>query len=158
VATPDHHYAGLVSRISALGVDLILIAAAAGAVRVLPEVVWKTVTNLPVPHWLSTAFGLAAALLPFLYFTLCWWLPGQTVGQMLVGIAVRRRNGHEDPSLIQAALRSAFGLALFPLWIVGLLAILWDPKRRAWHDKVFRTVVPYVSRLRKTPQAEMRPR
>jgi uncharacterized RDD family membrane protein YckC len=150
VAAPDHHYAGLVSRISALGVDLILIAAAAGAVRVLPEVVWKTVTNLPVPHWLSTAFGLAAALLPFFYFTLCWWLPGQTVGQMLVGIAVRRHNGHEDPSLIQAALRSAFGLALFPLWIVGLLAILWDSKRRAWHDKVFRTVVPYVSRVRKT--------
>ena len=150
MAAPDHHYAGLVSRISALGADLLLIAAAAGAVRVLPEVVWKTVTNLPVPHWLSTAFGLAAALLPFGYFTLCWWLPGQTVGQMLVGIAVRRNNGHEDPSLIQAALRSAFGLALFPLWMIGLVSILWDPKRRAWHDKVFRTVVPYVSRLRKT--------
>ena len=150
MAAPDHHYAGLVSRISALGVDLIVVAAASGAVRVLPEVVWKTVTNLPVPHWLSVAFGLAAALLPFLYFTLFWWLPGQTVGQMLMGIAVRRNNGHEDPTLTQAALRSAFGLALFPLWMVGLLAILWDEKRRAWHDKVFRTVVPYVRRLRKT--------
>jgi uncharacterized RDD family membrane protein YckC len=69
---------------------------------------------------------------------------------MLMGIAVRRNNGHEDPTLIQAALRSAFGLALFPLWMVGLLAILWDEKRRAWHDKVFRTVVPYVRRVRTT--------
>lgn len=150
MAVPDHHYAGLVSRISALGVDLAIVAAASGAVRVLPEVVWKTVTHLSTPHWLSTAFGLAAAVLPFLYFTLFWWLPGQTVGQMLMGIAVRRNNGHEDPTLVQAALRSGFGLALFPLWIVGLLPILWDSKRRAWHDKVFRTVVPYVSRLRKS--------
>jgi uncharacterized RDD family membrane protein YckC len=150
VAVPDHHYAGLVSRIAALGVDFVIVAAASGAVRVLPEVVWKTVTHVPTPQWLSTAFGLAAAVLPFLYFTLFWWLPGQTVGQMLMGIAVRRNNGHEDPTLIQAALRSAFGLALFPLWMVGLLAILWDEKRRAWHDKVFRTVVPYVRRVRKT--------
>jgi uncharacterized RDD family membrane protein YckC len=151
VATPDHTYAGLVSRLAALGVDLILIVAAAGAVRVLPEVVWKTITTLPVPGWLKDTVGLAAALLPFLYFALFWWLPGQTVGQMLLGIAVRRHNGHEDPTLVQAALRSAFGLTLAPLWLVGMAAILWDSKRRAWHDRVFRTVVPYVTRRRKTP-------
>lgn len=150
MAAPDHTYAGLVSRFSALGVDILIIAAVASAVRVLPEVVWKTVTHLPVPGWLSATFGLAAALVPFLYFTLFWWLPGQTIGQMLMGIAVRRYNGQEDPSLIQAALRSAFGLALFPLWMVGMVAILWDSRRRAWHDKVFRTVVPYVRRSRKT--------
>ena len=148
MATPDHAYAGLVSRLAALGVDLSLVVAAASAVRVLPEVVWKTITHLPVPGWLLATFGLAAALLPFLYFALCWWLPGQTVGQMLLGIAVRRHNGQEDPTLIQAALRSAFGLALAPLWLVGMAAILWDDKRRAWHDKIFRTVVPYVARRR----------
>jgi uncharacterized RDD family membrane protein YckC len=144
VATPDRTYAGLVSRLAALGVDLILIVAAASAVRVIPEVVWKTITTLAVPGWLRATFALAAAVLPFLYFALCWWLPGQTVGQMMLGIAVRRHNGVEDPTLVQAALRSAFGLALAPLWIVGMLAVLWDTKRRAWHDKVFRTVVPYV--------------
>jgi uncharacterized RDD family membrane protein YckC len=150
VAAPDHTYAGLVSRVAALAVDVTLVAASASAVRVLPEVVWHTVTNLPTPHWFRTACGLAAAVLPFAYFTLCWWLPGQTLGQMLLGIAVRRHDGEEDPSLIQAALRAGFGLLIAPLWIVGLVAILWDPKRRAWHDKVFRTVVPYVRRRRKT--------
>ena len=78
----------------------------------LPEVVWQTVTNRPTPGWLSAAFGLAAALLPFADFTLCWWLPGQTLGQMLFGIAVRRHNGEEDPTLVQAALRAALGLTL----------------------------------------------
>ena len=151
MATPDHTYAGLVSRVAALGVDIALIAAAASAVRVLPEVVWKTITHLPVPGWASTAFGFAAAVLPFVYFTLCWWLPGQTAGQMLLGIAVRRHNGEEDPTLVQSALRAGFGLTLAPLWMVGMLAILWDERRRAWHDRVFRTVVPYVvTRRRKT--------
>ena len=149
MTTPDHAYAGLVSRLAALGVDLILIVAVASAVRVLPEVVWKTITTLPVPGWLRATFALAAAVLPFLYFALCWWLPGQTVGQMMLGIAVRRHNGVEDPTLIQSALRSAFGLALAPLWMVGMVAVLWDTKRRAWHDKVFRTVVPYVARRQK---------
>jgi uncharacterized RDD family membrane protein YckC len=143
VSVPDHRYAGLVSRLAALGADLVLVAAAAGAVRVLPDVVWRTVTNLPVPGWAETCFGFAAALLPFVYFTLCWWLPGQTLGQMLLGIGVRRHNG-EDPTLIQAALRAAFGLTLAPLWMVGMLAILWDEERRAWHDRVFGTLVPYV--------------
>jgi uncharacterized RDD family membrane protein YckC len=145
VTVPDHRYAGLVSRLAALSLDVILIVAAASAVRVLPEVVWKTITHLPVPGWASYCFGLAAAVLPFLYFTLCWWMPGQTLGQMLLGIGVRRRNG-EDPTLIQAALRAGFGLTLAPLWMVGMLAILWDEERRAWHDRVFRTLVPYVRR------------
>jgi uncharacterized RDD family membrane protein YckC len=131
--------------LAALGVDVVLICASASAVRVLPEVVWRTITHLPVPGWLSATFGLAAAVLPFAYFTLCWWLPGQTLGQMLLGIGVRRHNG-EDPTLVQAALRAGFGLTVAPLWMVGMLAILWDEKRRAWHDRVFRTVVPYVSR------------
>jgi uncharacterized RDD family membrane protein YckC len=152
VATPDHAYAGLVSRLTALGVDIVLIVAAASAVRVLPEVVWKTITTLAVPGWLRATVALAAAVLPFLYFALSWWLPGQTVGQMMVGIGVRRHNGVEDPTLIQAALRSAFGLTLAPLWMVGMLAVLWDTKRRAWHDKVFRTVVPYVARRRRKTQ------
>jgi uncharacterized RDD family membrane protein YckC len=151
VVTPDHRYAGLVSRVAALGVDVLLIAAIASAIRVLPEVVWRTVTHLPTPGWLTAIFGFAAAVLPFLYFTLSWWLPGQTLGQMLLGIAVRRHNG-EDPTLIQAALRAAFGLTLAPLWMIGMLAILWDDRRRAWHDRVFRTVVPYVTK-RKAQQA-----
>jgi len=150
VAAPDHTYAGLVSRVSALGLDLAVVAATASAVRVLPEVVWHTITNRVSPEWLTSACGLAAAVLPFAYFTLCWWLPGQTLGQVLLGIAVRGHDGTQDPSLIQSALRAGFGLLLAPLWMVGLVAILWDPKRRAWHDRVFRTVVPYVSRRRKT--------
>ena len=64
-----------------------------------------------------------------------WWLANQTVGDLIVGIMVLRPDGGEL-SLLHSALRAAIGLLLAPLWTVGLIAILWDPKRRAWHDKV----------------------
>ena len=83
-----------------------------------------------------------AALLPWAYFTTCWWLSGQTAGDLLLGIVVRHRDD-QGVSLLQAAIRAAFGLAVAPLWLVGLIAVLSDERRRAWHDRVFRTVVRY---------------
>jgi uncharacterized RDD family membrane protein YckC len=91
-----------------------------------------------------------AVALPWLYFTGSWWLANQTVGDLIVGIAVVRPDGGEL-SLIHAAIRAAIGLLLAPLWMVGMVAILWDDKRRAWHDKVFRTEVRYATRAQRSP-------
>ena len=48
-------------------------------------------------------------------------------------------------SLFRAAIRAAVGLLIAPLWIIGLAYVLWDRRRRALHDLVFGTVVPYTS-------------
>lgn len=141
-ATPGLRYAGLVSRLAALAVDITTVTVGSAAVRMLPPVVWHEVLG-GQPHWLTVASAVAGALVPWVYFTLCWWLAGQTVGDLLLGIVVQRHNG-SDVTLVQSALRAAVGLALAPLWILGLAAILWEPRRRAWHDRVFRTVVRYT--------------
>jgi uncharacterized RDD family membrane protein YckC len=86
---------------------------------------------------------VASIGLPWGYFTISWWLAGQTLGGMLLGVAVLRNNG-EELGLLHAAVRAAIGLLFAPLWLVGLLAVLWDDQRRAWHDKVFRTVVRFT--------------
>jgi len=145
-ATTGAPYAGLVSRLSALAVDIITITVASAAVRILPGVIWHEVLG-GQPHWLTVASAVAAALVPWAYFTLCWWLAGQTAGDLLLGIVVQRHNG-SDVTLVQSALRAALGLTLAPLWILGLIAILWEPRRRAWHDRVFRTVVRYSRKPR----------
>jgi uncharacterized RDD family membrane protein YckC len=49
-------------------------------------------------------------------------------------------------SLPQSGLRALVGLLLPPLWLIGMLAVLWDERRRAWHDRLFRTVVCYAPR------------
>jgi uncharacterized RDD family membrane protein YckC len=143
VASP---YAGLVSRLIALVVDVALLTVAGLAISVLPGLAWDEVIGTS-PGWLGASSGLLAALLPWLYFTFCWWSTGQTAGGLLIGTGVRRTDGRRV-SIALAALRAAIGLALAPLWLVGLVGILWDSRRRAWHDVVFRTVVRLVGRSR----------
>ena len=149
-ALPHRAYAGLVTRLAALGIDISLVALAAAGTRLLPPAIWREVIDRSPPDWLTTASGAVAVALPWLYFTGSWWLANQTVGDLIVGIAVVRPDGGEL-SLIHAAIRAAIGLLLAPLWMVGMVAILWDDKRRAWHDKIFRTEVRYATRAQRSP-------
>jgi uncharacterized RDD family membrane protein YckC len=148
-----HAYAGLVSRLGALILDAALLMVATLAVGVLPGLAWNQIFVRSAPGWLTIGAVVIAGLLPWAYFTGCWWFTGQTVGDLLVGVVVRHRDGH-TVSLPQAGARALFGLLLAPVWIVGMLAVLWDNRRRAWHDRVFRTVVPYAVAARAANDAQ----
>jgi len=126
-----------------LVIDVALLTVATLAVATLPGLAWNQIFVRSAPGWLTAGAAVAAALLPWAYFTGCWWLTGQTLGDLLIGVVVRRRDG-SAVSLPQAGARALVGLLLAPLWIVGLLAVLRDDRRRAWHDRVFRTVVAYA--------------
>lgn len=134
-----HAYAGLASRLLALAVDVALLTIAGLFISVLPGLAWAQVVGDP-PGWFTATCAVIASVLPWAYFTVAWWLGGQTAGGLVVGIRVARAHGRR-PLLIQAALRAFVGLLLVPLWLIGLAWVLFDPRRRAWHDIVFRTVV-----------------
>jgi uncharacterized RDD family membrane protein YckC len=139
----DHEaYAGLVSRVAALGIDVVVLILGSLAVGGLPPLAWEKLITPKSPDWLNMAAEVAAFLLPWAYFTAFWWLTGQTIGDLVTGITVYRVDGG-DVGFVRAAIRAAGGLALAPLWLVGLLAVLWDRRRMAWHDYVFRTTVRY---------------
>jgi uncharacterized RDD family membrane protein YckC len=143
-ASPHLSYAGLISRLSALAVDVTLLCGATISFRLLPGVAWTQIINNTAPGWLDTVAALLAGLLPWLYFTICWWVNGQTLGDMLIGVSVRHDDGRAL-SLPWAAVRAAVGLLIAPLWMLGLVYVLWDKRRRALHDLLFGTVVPYTS-------------
>jgi uncharacterized RDD family membrane protein YckC len=138
-------YAGIVSRLAALATDVTVLMLASIAVGSLPRMAWQQLIIRPVPEWLTTGSAALAALLPWMYFTAGWWLSGQTVGNRLFGIAVQDRHG-QVPSFAQSASRAAVGLWLAPIWLLGLLNVLWDERRRAWHDRLFGTVVRYTEK------------
>ena len=138
-------YAGLVSRLTALVTDVLILTVAGMAISVLPSVAWSQVIGRS-PGWLGTSSAIVASVLPWAYFTGAWWITGQTLGGLLVGTTVTRRDGRRV-LLAQAALRAAIGLTFAPLWLVGLLGVLWSRDRRAWHDVVFRTVVRRTIRV-----------
>jgi uncharacterized RDD family membrane protein YckC len=143
---PEVHrsYAGLVSRLSALVIDVAILAVVMIAVRLLPHIAWDRLVDHRVPGWVETAAGSLATILPWLYFTISWSINGQTLGDMLIGVEVRGSDG-QNLSLLRSAIRAAVGLLTAPLWILGLLYGLWDRRRRAVHDLIFGTVVVYTS-------------
>lgn len=141
-----YRYAGLVSRVAAIVVDALIVTGAVLVVGALPPAAANAVLG-DSPHWLSVVCGTAGALLPWAYFTLCWALTGETIGGLVFGLQLRRTDGR-PVSPLRAAVRAFVGLFLAPLWIVGLLGILADDRRRAWLDRVFGTVVRYADRSR----------
>lgn len=141
---PAQPYAGLVTRLTGMTVDTILLTLAGLAVGTLPTLAWEQVVGRS-PGWLAAASSAAGALLPWAYFTGCWWLSGRTLGAMVVGVVVRTSAG-AGISLLRAAGRAAVGLLLAPLWLVGLIGVVTDDRRRAWHDRLFGTVVCFTAR------------
>jgi uncharacterized RDD family membrane protein YckC len=140
---PRDSYAGLVSRSGALLVDVLVLIVATLAVGDLPVLAWEQIISPHAPRWFSTAAYVAAAVLPWVYFTSFWWLTGQTVGDLVTGVVVQHVDGG-GLSFPHAAIRALGCLVLAPLWVVGLLWVVWDRRRMAWHDHVFRTAVRYV--------------
>src|SRR5581483_10236052 len=132
-------YAGLVTRLSALAVDAILLTVAVPAVANGPPSLWASMTG-QAPGWIKVCAQFLAGLVPVLYFAVCWWGSGQTVGGLVLGTIVRRPDGtHLSPA--RAAVRAIVGLAFPLIWLAGMVTVLWDPSRRALHDRIFGTVV-----------------
>ena len=132
-------YAGLVTRIAALTVDAIVLTLIVPVMADGPPSMWAAVTG-EAPGWLKSLSQVGAALLPVLYFGLLWWGTGQTLGGLVFGTVVRRKDGeHLGP--VRSLLRSAVGLLLPIIWLAGMVVVLWDPHRRALHDRLFDTVV-----------------
>jgi len=70
----------------------------------------------------------------------CWWGTGQTAGDVLFGVVVRRP-GDDHLGLFRSFLRALVGLLLPVVWLIGMGMILVDGRRRALHDRLFGTVV-----------------
>ena len=135
-------YAGVVSRLVAVAIDVVAltVAAAAAAALVLggAEVVLGD-----TPGWLVAVTSFVLALLPTLYFALGWWILGQTAGGLVMGIAVRRVGGR-PLHFPRALLRAILGLAFFVLWLIGMALAFVDQRRRGLLDVITGTEVVYV--------------
>jgi uncharacterized RDD family membrane protein YckC len=144
VGEPEHRsYAGMVSRLGGLAIDVLLVAVAVAVIgHGIPDA-WKLVARMP--RWLEKAFGMVADVTPTVYFTACWRLTGQTLGSWAFGTRVTRADGRHIGS-VRAVLRAVLGVMLAPIWFLGLIAVMFDVRRRSLLDMVFGTVVRYVGR------------
>lgn len=147
MTAPEHRtYAGIVSRFGGLAIDVLLAAVAVAVIgRFIPDA-WKLVARLP--RWLDKAFGILADITPAVYFAICWSMTGQTVGSWAFGTRVTLADGR-PLGAVRAVLRSVLGVVLAPMWFLGMVAVLFDARRRSLVDIVFGTVVRYIGRPRR---------
>ncbi len=142
VSTMSGRYAGPISRIGALGLDLFVISSTftlllAGIVYLIDLLFGATVDSSGA--WVPTALLLTYG---FTYFWLSQALTGRTISQALVGVKVIRSDG-QPLSPGAAAIRTIVLPFSFLLLGVGALMVLVDRRRRALHDIAARSTVVY---------------
>jgi uncharacterized RDD family membrane protein YckC len=134
-----------VSRFLAAGVDALVAAAMLSGLRLglisLGEVL---VIVPPTVRTMARAFYWASSIMLVpAYHVLFWSIAGRTPGKWLLGLRVVRGATGTSPGLLRAAARfAAYTVSIAPLF-AGVLAIAFDPRRRAWHDRLAGTLVVY---------------
>ena len=145
--------AGLATRAVAGAIDLGLLFA---GYALLSGVLASLVTDVFGRPLSLTAVIILAALGVLLgggIFAAFWALAGQTPGMRFLAIRVTRADGSRRITFGRAFRRVlAVILSLLPLGL-GYLAILWDPRRRAWADRMTGTEVIYDTVTRTAPHA-----
>lgn len=137
--------AGLISRLGALGLDAIVVAAAGLAVSSAVAIVVNLFGQVHVATVLGVISAVATSTAATIaYFSLSWTLVGQTLGMHALALRVIGPKGR-PPSLARAVLL-VFATALSAaLAFTGYLPILWEPRRLALQDRLTRTRVIYTA-------------
>jgi uncharacterized RDD family membrane protein YckC len=141
-AESETDQAGLATRGVAAAVDIGLLlgaySLASGVIASITSFTFGGKLSLAAAIVLG-ALGLTIAGTIFVTF---WALAGQTPGMRFLSIRLVHQGSREIT--LGCAIRRLFGviLSLVPLGL-GYLAILRDPARRAWHDRLTGTSVVY---------------
>jgi uncharacterized RDD family membrane protein YckC len=136
----DYGYGGLITRTLGAAIDALLINLAALAVA---AVVALVLSIFPVPHEkkqvLAAIGGVLFAVWVVAYFVTFWSTTGQTPGDRVMRVAVRREDGGRIKPLraLWRLVGAVVGLVLF----LGYVPILLNRRRRALHDWMADTVV-----------------
>jgi uncharacterized RDD family membrane protein YckC len=151
-ADSESDQAGLATRFVAAAVDLGLLFAGYALVASVVSSVFTAVSGKhPSLPWLIVGWTLLVVTGGAI-FAAFWSLAGQTPGMRFLSIRLISRDSREIT--FGRGIRRVFAaiLSLLPLGL-GYLAILRDPSRHAWHDRMTGTEVIYDVVARTAPHA-----
>ena len=92
--------------------------------------------------------AILGSIFSVVYYVLFTGLKGQTPGKMALGIRVVDSQGN-PPGIMRAILREVLGkLVSTVVFILGFLWVVWDRRKRGWHDHIAGTYVVRKQRER----------
>jgi uncharacterized RDD family membrane protein YckC len=146
--------AGIVSRVLADAIDLLVVAAVVIALYFGFSAVWFIASpeRFTWPRPSTPVSSSLVALMLILYLAIGWSETGRTAGKQVMGLRLVNRRG-EPISLWPALVRAALCVA-FPL---GLAWCALDRRRRSLHDLLMGTSVLYDWRPHRPVSREARP-
>jgi uncharacterized RDD family membrane protein YckC len=153
------HYAGLTSRMLAFVLDTVIISGFILSTSWFIATTWRLLqlepifreldqrspilTNLFVLITSPIFYSVVTLLFIASYHIFFWIIAGQTPGKGILGLRVLTRQGGKL-KLGYAIIRYiGYYISIIPFGL-GILWILIDDRRLAWHDKLARTCVVYA--------------
>jgi uncharacterized RDD family membrane protein YckC len=151
------HYAGFVSRLFGVAIDLAIITVITVVVSwaslSLLEYVAIDIRDCPplesgvgqgaivcvALQWAGIAIGLS---FPWVYTLFFWTTTGQTPGKAVMGVRVVRLDGSSMTLWTSIVRLVGYSISLASMGM-GFLLVLADNRRQALHDKLARTCVVY---------------
>ena len=158
-ANLEGHYAGITSRLIAFVIDIIIISAVifstswfiATTFRLLQlgPIIKELDQRSPVLANLTSIitspifYSLISILFIASYYVFFWTIAGQTPGKGIMGLRVLSRRGTRLKVGYAILRYLGYYLSIIPFGL-GIIWILIDDRRLAWHDKLAGTCVVYA--------------
>lgn len=96
-----------------------------------------------MPPGSGVFYGISLSVWTVLYLWISYTVFGKTVGKMLFGLRVVSSDGHVVLRARQTFIRVLTYPLSFLVFGLGLLGVVFNPQRQAWHDRLANTAVVY---------------
>ncbi|KAA8735504.1 RDD family protein [Acinetobacter qingfengensis] len=130
----QYQYAGFWIRMGASIIDAIIIMLVTIPIGLLLNEDYFTSTEF---NWVDAFFQLLSAA----FIVYCWVKFAGTPGKRLLKLKVLDAQTGHHLTLGQSILRYLGYIPATLIFCLGLLWVIWDPKKQGWHDKIANTVV-----------------
>lgn len=137
-------YAGPLTRLLAVMLDSVIITF--GFTLFVAGLVFLIRLFSPeyeIPESGGIWYGISLTVFAFLYLWLSYTVFGKTIGKMILGVRVVSADGHVVLKARQTFIRVITYPLSFVILGIGLLGVVFNPHRQAWHDRFAKTAVVY---------------
>lgn len=137
-------YGGPLTRLLAFITDAVVVSfgftvLVAGLVFVLGLIL----PDFELPESLGIVYAVSLVVFAFLYLWISYAVFGKTIGKAVLGLRVVSADGRTALAARQPLTRVLTYPISFLVLGIGLLGVVFNPHRQAWHDRFAKTAVVY---------------